>query len=383
MATSLISVAGSLLNLLNPFHYVKLATDTPSLVLNTIQTIADTAHEVKYQTPVDAIWNVTTTVTETIGAIATKVAPGGIGNLVAFAANAIGTTIGTVANAVASPNTISEAVIDSTKTIIDDSVIPIVNALIPTPISSILGGIATTVKTSITSVSNFVDNFLGDTPQQLTAGNTFSAILAGRAGADVVTGGDRSDLLLGGAGDDAISGGNGNDTILAGKGDDAINGDLGKDSLHGGDGNDQIFGGEGDDKLYGENGADVLLGDAGNDKLYGGAQNDVLYGGEGADLLNGGTGNDSYLFDAASGSDTIYEEGGEGDVLLFTGLSAIDGIAKNGSDLLIVYAGSNNITVVDYFLDASHTVEALAFDADGNGEYESTVGIADLLAEIG
>jgi Ca2+-binding RTX toxin-like protein len=376
------TVAGSLLNLANPFNYINLIVSVPTLVLNTIQTIAETAHEVKYQAPVDAIKNITGTVTNTIGAIAAVASPGPIGNIVAGAANSIGNTIGDVAEAVASPTSVPEAVSTAASAIIQGSVIPIANAVLPAPAGAIVSSIAATVDSSILSITKLVSLVLGSKPQQLSVQQSSEddaspAILAGRAGADTITGGDRGDLLLGEGGPDVIRGGNGNDTILAGSGDDAIFGDAGNDKLHGSTGDDQIHGGEGNDSLYGEVGNDALYGGAGNDKLYGGAGNDWLHGGEGADFLNGGTGDDIYIL---SGSDTLYEEGGDNDVAVFQDGDTLSNIARNGNNLDIFYGANEVVSIVDYFAEADHKVDYFAF---GSGDDAIVVAADDLLADYG
>ncbi|MDR0702879.1 MAG: hypothetical protein LBF61_10880 [Azoarcus sp.] len=356
------AVASSLLNVVNPFYYVNLAVGVPTLVLNTIQTITETAHEVKYQTPVDAIKNITGTVTDTIGAIATVAAPGYTGNLIAGAASSIGTTIGDVAEAVASPASVPEAVNAAATAIIQGSIIPIASAVLPVPISTAVNSIAAVVNASFSGISTLVSAFLGSNPQQLAAGDGQSAILAGRAGADVIAGGDRGDLLLGEGGADVIDGGDGDDIILAGSGNDDISGDAGNDKLHGG---------ADDDSLYGEAGSDDLQGDAGSDKLYGGDGDDLLDGGEGADFLNGGAGNDVYY---VSGADTLYEEGGDNDIAVFQNQGAIESVVRSGDDLDIFFSSAGKVSIVDYFAGADHEVDYFAFD-DGD-----LIAAADLLA---
>ncbi|MEG3972889.1 hypothetical protein QUA00_35585 [Microcoleus sp. T2B6] len=87
-----------------------------------------------------------------------------------------------------------------------------------------------------------------------------------------------------------------NDTI------DLLGGD---DDASGYEGNDSLIGGDGNDNLFGNAGNDTLLGGAGNDYLDGADGDDSLVGGGGNDRLLGKAGRDTFIFDGASGLDTI------------------------------------------------------------------------------
>ena len=56
-----------------------------------------------------------------------------------------------------------------------------------------------------------------------------------------------------------------------------------------------LVGSKGEDKIYGK------------DKIYGNAGNDTLWGGKGNDSLWGGDGNDTFIFQAGTGKDTIFD----------------------------------------------------------------------------
>jgi Ca2+-binding RTX toxin-like protein len=88
------------------------------------------------------------------------------------------------------------------------------------------------------------------------------------------------------------------------------------DVMIGGDLGDDLDGAAGSDLLVGGNGNDVLNGGAGNDVLVGGDQADALTGGIGEDKLIGGTGQDSYIFNGASGTDTIIDADGQGRIFI-------------------------------------------------------------------
>jgi hypothetical protein len=169
-------------------------------------------------------------------------------------------------------------------------------------------------------------------------------VLHGGAGDDLIEGGFGNDRLYGGAGDDRLDAGygtsqildggsgddiligsdDGSDTMDGGAGRDRLYGLAGNDFLRGGDGDDIIEGGDGDDVLWGQAGSDVLLGGLGNDILYGHAENgsgddnavDYLYG----DLGTNG-------FEAGSGADRLYGNGGNDLLFGEGGDDLIEGVA--------------------------------------------------------
>ncbi|QGY78868.1 calcium-binding protein [Xanthomonas hyacinthi] len=161
---------------------------------------------------------------------------------------------------------------------------------------------------------------------------------------DVISGGDHSDWLSGRGGNDTLSGGDGNDSLQGDDGDDVLHGDAGNDSLVGGTGADQLFGG------------------IDNDRLDGGEGNDQLTGGAGDDQLDGGRGNDVYLFASGFGSDVISNFDSAANRLDIVEFSAdIDvsqvTVRRDGNDLLLTVAGTDQLRVVSYFVD------------DGSGAY--------------
>ncbi|MDD5385109.1 MAG: calcium-binding protein [Gallionella sp.] len=78
-----------------------------------------------------------------------------------------------------------------------------------------------------------------------------------------------------------------------------------------------LVGTEDADILSGNIGNDTIIGLGGDDQLYGDAGNDTLNGGAGNDTLIGGSGSDTYVFEAGSGVDTIIDNAGEGNTLVF------------------------------------------------------------------
>lgn len=130
--------------------------------------------------------------------------------------------------------------------------------------------------------------------------------ISGGAGADTITGGAAADTLAGGVGEDSIVSGAGADSVDGGDDDDTItNAGGGADTINGGAGGDTITGGAAIDSIDGGEGADSISAAADADIVNGGAGNDTITGGAGADSITGGEGGDTYIFDQATGNDTI------------------------------------------------------------------------------
>jgi Ca2+-binding RTX toxin-like protein len=87
---------------------------------------------------------------------------------------------------------------------------------------------------------------------------TFSNLLTGSAGEDVLVGTSSGEAINGGDGDDLIFGNEGNDTLSGGDGDD---------ELYGGSGDDILYGGAGDDTFDGQGGLSVINGGDGHDEV--------------------------------------------------------------------------------------------------------------------
>jgi Ca2+-binding RTX toxin-like protein len=186
--------------------------------------------------------------------------------------------------------------------------------------------------------------------------------LTGTGAADVLFGFNANDELDGGLGNDRLFGGLGNDRLEGGDGNDQLGGGDGNDTVEGGTGNDRINGDTGGDRLIGDDGRDTIAGGFGTDRLFGGADNDIARGGDGNDVIDGGTGSDvlgggagtdRFVFQAASGQDTI-SDFAAADVVVLTGLgfasfSAVRAATTNtAAGSLIDLGGGNTILVQDY-----------------------------------
>lgn len=214
----------------------------------------------------------------------------------------------------------------------------------------------------------------------------------------------------GGAGDDAITGSANGDILAGNSGADKIDAAGGDDILYGGDGDDTLIGGTGADKLFGGTGSDTasymsatagvtvflnasqgtntgdaagdtfesienLTGSNYNDLLYGDAGDNVLDGANGADTLYGGAGNDIYVFERNTGNKVIVDRvmsgtnvvaGSGGDDLIEIGspFSLANLTFSRVSNDLVIAAGTQTLTVRDFYLTPDAMVESIQF-ADG------------------
>ena len=150
---------------------------------------------------------------------------------------------------------------------------------------------------------------------------------------------------------------------------DELSGYMGNDDIiKAGSGNDTIYGFDGDDEIYGEDGDDYLSGgngiekNTGNDKLYGGAGNDQLRGEDGNDYLNGGIGDDRYYYSYGDGFDTIENEGGGSDSLIFFDITRDRlSFSKEENDLIINIDNDANqgVRVKNYFLNDEYALDMI------------------------
>ncbi|WP_024961844.1 calcium-binding protein [Campylobacter ureolyticus] len=150
---------------------------------------------------------------------------------------------------------------------------------------------------------------------------------------------------------------------------DELSGYMGNDDIiKAGSGNDTIYGFDEDDEIYGEDGDDYLSGgngiekNTGNDKLYGGAGNDQLRGEDGNDYLNGGSGDDRYYYSYGDGFDTIENEGGGSDSLIFFDITRDRlSFSKEENDLIINIDNDANqgVRVKNYFLNDEYALDMI------------------------
>jgi Ca2+-binding RTX toxin-like protein len=215
--------------------------------------------------------------------------------------------------------------------------------------ASLTGGSGVVVNLSTVSVSggggaDSIASFLN------IAGSTYSDVLTGDTGANVIAGGDGNDTLDGLAGIDVMSGGNGNDTLISDTGADTMTGDAGDDlfSMANGefDAGETIDGGTGTDTISMFNATTV-------DYTTG-----VLAG---LETLSGSTGVDTVTMSAAQWSafTVIDLTGGATDkmVVLASGTANISGgsapaLSNTESATLSGSAGADTLTLTGAQLNA-------------------------------
>jgi Ca2+-binding RTX toxin-like protein len=117
--------------------------------------------------------------------------------------------------------------------------------------------------------------------------------------------------------------------------------------------------------IYGTEAVDALNGAGGNDTIYGYGSNDSLTGGTGNDALYGGAGNDVYLFAAGFGADVVIDSdatAGNQDIIRFAAGIAPSAVsaARVASDLVLT-AGTDSITVRDWFATDANKIERVEF----------------------
>jgi Ca2+-binding RTX toxin-like protein len=207
------------------------------------------------------------------------------------------------------------------------------------------------------------DNLTGDANN-----NTFY----GYGGNDTLNGGDGNDTLVGGTGNDLLTGGNGTDTAYYYSVTGAVTANLATGIANDGEGGtdtlSQIENIQGSntagDNLTGNTGVNILYGYGGADILTGGGGNDLLY-------LGSDTVKDTVNYTSGDGVDTVYNfvRGVGGDVLKFTGITAID-VQVSGTSTLFKLSdgisGNSGFGTGTLLLTTSATTGFVAADVNVN-----------------
>ncbi len=118
----------------------------------------------------------------------------------------------------------------------------------------------------------------------------------------------------------------------------------------------------GNDRLVGTN--------AGDDYLYGLAGDDTLISGPGDDIEEGGTGNDTYIVNRGDGKDTIWDESGTANRLVYgNGINPIDLVlSRQADDLRIAVHGTGDQVTIQEWYSRPSTGQIEDIRA-GNGQH--------------
>ena len=242
-------------------------------------------------------------------------------------------------------------------------------------IDSVAASITWTLKANLenlTLTGTTAINGTGNSLANVIVGNSANNRLNGDAGNDTLTGGAGNDTLIGGAGNDILIGGNGKDFAYYYSSTASVTVNLAtgtaSDGLGGTDTLSQIENVQGSntavDNLTGNTGVNALYGYGGADILTGGGSNDLLY-------LGSDTVTDTVNYTNGDGADTVYNfvRGAGGDLLKFTGISAIDVQVSGTSTLFKVgdgISGNSGFGTGTLLLTTSATSGFVAADVNVN-----------------
>ena len=128
----------------------------------------------------------------------------------------------------------------------------------------------------------------------------------------------------------------------------------------------------GSDSIAGSQLADTILGGAGDDHIYGNWGNDLVVGGKGNDYLDGGTDDDTFQYNIGDGHDTLADNFGSNDTLVF-------GPEINPGDIIVnqVTAADGSTGVMLTFRNSSDDSIYLYQDLSNGGMRIETFKFAD------
>lgn len=186
-----------------------------------------------------------------------------------------------------------------------------------------------------------IERITGSRHDDTLIGDAERNVLIGDRGDDVLDGGAGNDMMRGGAGADTLTGGDGMDWAAYFRSDAGVTIDLGAGTASGGSAEGDVL--TGIERLRGSDHDDTLTGDDGRNILRGDDGDDILAGGGGRDVLRGDDGADQFIFDDATGFDTVAD-------------------FENGTDLLVIDAGAG--LSFDDLVISSHRGDAMITFAD-------------------
>ncbi len=219
----------------------------------------------------------------------------------------------------------------------------------------------------------YIENAIGSTASDGIVGNSFSNIIHGEAGNDVIYGDDQ-DLpnSLGLVADYSTVSKTG---VIYFSPD--VEGQF--DQLYGGDGDDTIHGGRGTDRIYGDAGNDHVWSSMGSDIIDGGA-NDALNWQDADDLLKGDTADYSLSttidVNTTDQGLSVIKLGGGVDILTnierIAGTKGADTFRVNSDIIILSGSGDDNIQ-----LDASSGTATGLIDGESGDDHIVVIAVRD------
>jgi serralysin len=161
-----------------------------------------------------------------------------------------------------------------------------------------------------------VEQYNGETGNDIMADNDQGHVLVGFGGDDQLYGRGGGDTLIGGVGADYLDGGDGFDKVDYSSSSAGVAVDLALNKVLYGDAQgdtivsiEDVTGSAFDDDLRGNDVSNVLRGGGGNDNISGSAGFDYIFGDAGDDTITAGVGADLESVEGGAGYDTVYLTG--------------------------------------------------------------------------
>jgi Ca2+-binding RTX toxin-like protein len=229
-----------------------------------------------------------------------------------------------------------------------------------------------TVQSSITWTlgSNLENLTLTGTSAINGTGNTLDNVVIGNSAVNTLTGAAGNDVLDGGAGADTLTGGTGNDTYIRDNASDVVNENANE-------GTDTVQSSVA--YTLGTNVENLTLTGTSAINGTGNASNNTLAGNSATNVLTGLGGNDTYLYSRGGGQDTVVDNSGAADTMLFgTTINPLDLIlSRQANDLRIaVYGSTDQVTIQNWYSGTTNQTETVQA---GNGQHLANTQIDQLI----
>jgi Ca2+-binding RTX toxin-like protein len=201
-------------------------------------------------------------------------------------------------------------------------------------------------------------------------GNTLDNVLIGNSAGNTLTGDAGNDVLDGGAGADMLTGGTGNDTYIRDNAGDVVNENANE-------GTDTVQSSVA--YTLGTNVENLTLTGTSAINGTGNASNNTLAGTSATNFLTGLGGNDTYLYSRGGGQDTVVDNSGAADTMLFGAtINPLDLIvSRQANDLRIaVYGSTDQVTIQNWYSGTTNQTETVQA---GNGQHLASTQVDQLI----